>query len=235
MRISVIIPALNEEATIGTILENLLSCAIGPHIGQIIVSDDGSTDQTPEIVREFAKRTPGLVELSRSEKNQGKGAAVRRAFSLVKEELILIQDADLEYDPRDLAILMQPLFEKKADVVYGSRFLGGPHRVLLFWHYMGNRFLTFLSNVLNNLNLTDMETGYKAFRAELLKKLSFRSDGFGFEVEFTCKMKRIGCRFFEVPISYYGRTYEEGKKIVWTDGVRALGQLLYYRFFAPLS
>lgn len=234
MRISVIIPALNEEATIGTILENLLSCPVGSRIGQVIVSDDGSTDATPEIVRRFAAARPGLVELCRSEVNRGKGAAVRLAFGSVREELVLIQDADLEYDPRDLAILMRPLFEKKADVVYGSRFLGGPHRVLLFWHYMGNRFLTFVSNLLNNLNLTDMETGYKAFRSDLLKRLSFRSDGFGFEVEFTCKMKRLGCRFFEVPISYYGRTYAEGKKIVWTDGIRALGQLLYYRFLAPL-
>jgi glycosyltransferase involved in cell wall biosynthesis len=165
------------------------------------------------------------------DRNRGKGAALRTGFAEVKGDVIIIQDADLEYDPREYPSLLEPIVDGRADVVYGSRFTGGPHRVLFFWHYVGNKFLTLLSNALNNLNLTDMETCYKVFRKDVLKGLSLKSNRFGFEPEFTMKVAKRRYRIYEVPISYSGRTYEEGKKINWKDGFAAIYAILRYRFF----
>jgi glycosyltransferase involved in cell wall biosynthesis len=164
-------------------------------------------------------------------RNQGKGAALKEGFAHVTGEIILIQDADLEYDPKDYAQLLPPILDGRADIVYGSRFLGGPHRVLFFWHYVGNKFLTLLSNILNNLNLTDMEVGYKVFRRHILDQIHLKSDRFGFEPEFTAKIARLRPRIYEVPITYSGRSYEEGKKITWKDGVVALYCIVRFRFF----
>src|SRR5256712_8950994 len=163
--------------------------------------------------------------------NQGKGAALRRGFAQATGEIVLVQDADLEYDPRDYSKLLEPIMDGRADVVYGNRFHGGPHRVLYFWHYLGNRFLTTLSNILTNLNLSDMEVGYKVFRRSALDKIDLRSERFGFEPEITMKVARLGLRIYEVPIAYHGRTYAEGKKITWKDGVAAIYWLLKYRLF----
>jgi len=215
---------------------------------EIIVVDDGSTDGTRERLREFRERQTagesavgilngsGTLDLRTMrfaflEKNQGKGAALRRGFELATCDVILIQDADLEYDPRDYPKLLGPLWDGKADVVYGSRFLGGPQRVHFFWHYVGNKFLCLLSDTLTNLKISDMETCYKAFRREVIQGMQLRSNRFGFEPEFTAKMARGRWRVYEVPISYAGRSYEEGKKITWRDGVAALYAILRYGFF----
>ena len=163
--------------------------------------------------------------------NQGKGAAIRTGLAHATGDIVLIQDADLEYDPRDYPLLLEPILEDQADVVYGNRFHGGPHRVLYFWHYAANRALTLLTNVLTGLNVTDMEVGYKVFRRDVLRRLTLKANRFGFEPEVTVKVARLGCRIYEVPIRYYGRTYQEGKKITWRDGVAALFHILRYRFF----
>jgi glycosyltransferase involved in cell wall biosynthesis len=172
-----------------------------------------------------------MLKIVFHDRNLGKGGAIETAIAYVTGEIILIQDADLEYDPRDYAALLQPLLEGKADVVFGNRFHGGPHRVLYFWHYLGNRFLTTLCNIVTNLNLTDMEVGYKVFRSDIIKQIRIHSRRFGFEPEITIKLAKLRCRIYEVPISYHGRTYAEGKKIGWKDGLAAFFHILRYRFF----
>ncbi len=210
-------PCFNEQATIDEVLKRVLD---SPWTSEVIVVDDGSTDGTRERLSSITD--PRVVVLLQPT-NRGKGAAVRRGFEAASSEFVIIQDADLEYDPADYTTMLQPLVDGRADVVYGSRFMGGqPHRVLYFWHSMGNRFLTLLSNMATNLNLTDMETCYKAFRREVVESLDLVEDRFGIEPEMTAKVARGGWRIYEVGISYSGRTYADGKKINWRDGVRAL-------------
>jgi len=225
MKLSIVIPAYNEVATIRQVLERVRATAFEK---EIIVVDDGSTDGTRDLLRNL--RLPDVV-VALHERNQGKGAALRTGFGRVGGDIVIVQDADLEYDPADYPRLLKPIVEDKADVVYGSRFGGEAHRVLFYWHYVGNRFLTTLSNMFTNLNLTDMETCYKVFRASLLKRLRLRANRFGFEPEFTAKVARLGCRVYEVPISYHGRGYDAGKKITWKDGFAAIGCIVRYRFF----
>jgi glycosyltransferase involved in cell wall biosynthesis len=227
MRLSIIVPVYNERQTIEEIVRRVQAVDLNLE-KEIIVVDDGSTDGTGEILQTL--ELPGLRTVIH-EKNKGKGAALRSGFDLAEGEIILIQDADLEYDPREYPQLLEPILDGRADVVYGSRFLGGPHRVLYFWHYVGNRFLTTFSNMLSNLNLTDMETCYKVFRRDILQKIKLKSPRFGFEPEITVKLAKLHCRIYEVPISYSGRDYAEGKKIGWKDGLAALFHLVRFRFF----
>ena len=226
MELSIVMPVYNEEDTVEEIVERVLA---EEHQKQLIIVDDGSTDGTPEILRRLAEQHPGAIRLVIRTENRGKGAAVRTGLKRVTGDVVIIQDADLEYDPADYEVLLDPIEEGIADVVYGSRFLG-VHRVLLFWHYLGNRFLTFLTNVLYNVNLTDMETCYKAIRTSLLKEITLRSNRFDIEPEITAKVLKRGARLYEVPIKYAGRTYGEGKKIGWRDGLQAIWTLLKYRF-----
>jgi len=197
---------------------------------EIIIVDDASTDGTREIIEKIHQRQKN-VKIFLHDRNQGKGAALRTGFKSATGDIIIIQDADLEYDPREYPALLQPILDGRADVVYGSRFLAGPHRVLFFWHYLANQFLTFLSNVLTNINLTDMETCFKAFKRDVLEDITLKSNRFGFEPEFTMKVAKKKFRIYEVPISYSGRDYSEGKKITWKDGVAALYTMLKFRFF----
>jgi glycosyltransferase involved in cell wall biosynthesis len=227
MKLSVVMPAFNERTTIAEIIRRVEAAQAGLE-KEIIVVDDGSTDGTREILQ--TQSLPGL-KIVHHAKNLGKGAALRTGFAEAGGDIVLVQDADLEYDPREYPRLLEPILDGRADVVYGSRFLGGPHRVLYFWHYVGNRFLTTFSNMLSNLNLTDMETCYKVFRREVLGKIRLRSSRFGFEPEITMKLARLKCRVYEVPISYSGRDYAEGKKIGWKDGLAALFHLIRFRFF----
>jgi SAM-dependent methyltransferase len=222
MRLSVVIPAYNERATIREVLRRVQAT---PYDKEIIVVDDGSTDGTREIL---ARVDEPNVRVILHERNQGKGGALRTGFAEASGDFLIVQDADLEYDPRDYPKLLEPLIAGDADVVYGSRFTGSPRRVLLFWHTVANRALTLLSNMTTNLNLTDMETGYKAFRIDVVRRLSIESQRFGVEPELTAKVARLGCRVYEVPISYHGRTYAEGKKIGWVDGVKAVGAIVRY-------
>jgi len=224
--VSVLIPAYNEHDTIAEILRRVYA---SPFPTEVVIVDDASTDGTSNLLPDLQKQY-GFKLLSH-ERNQGKGAALRTGFAAVTQDFVIIQDADLEYDPQDYATVLGPLFEGKADVVFGSRFLGGPHRVLYYWHFVGNRFLTTLSNMLTNLNLSDMEVGYKAFRREILDRITIRSNRFNFEPEFTAKVARLRLRIYETPISYSGRTYEEGKKIGWKDAVQAIFAIVRYRFF----
>jgi glycosyltransferase involved in cell wall biosynthesis len=227
--LSVIIPVYNEAATIGEIIERVRRAPIDlPR--ELIVVDDGSTDATPRVLEKIVADHADDVQVVSRTVNGGKGAAIRTAISHARGQIILVQDADLEYDPRDYPLLLEPILEDQADVVFGNRFHGGPHRVLYFWHYTANRFLTLLSNLLTGLNLSDMEVGYKLFRADVLKRITLKSDRFGFEPEITVKVARLGCRVYEVPIRYYGRTYAEGKKITWRDGLAALAHIIRYRF-----
>lgn len=225
MLLSILIPVYNEAATI---LEVVKKVQAVPYEKQIIMVDDCSTDGTRE---QLQKINDPNVEKYFHEKNQGKGAALRTAWEKAKGDFIIIQDADLEYDPSDYEALLNPLIQGKADVVFGSRFVGYPRRVLFFWHQMGNQFLTLLANMLNDLNLTDMETGYKVFSREVRNAIKIHSNRFGFEPEFTAKVARKRFRIYEVPISYHGRGYKEGKKITWRDGFAALFWIFRYRFF----
>lgn len=229
MKMSVVIPVYNECAT----LEKLIAAVQAVETGlerEIILVDDGSTDGSRDLLQRLAAEQPECVVVLH-EVNQGKGAALHTGFAKASGDIVLIQDADLEYDPRDYPALLRPLLEGRADVVYGSRFLGGgPHRVVYYWHYLGNRFLTTCSNMMTNINLTDMEVCYKVFKRELIQGLTLREQRFGFEVEVTAKLARSGAVMYEVPISYYGRSYAEGKKITWKDGLRALWCILKYRF-----
>jgi glycosyltransferase involved in cell wall biosynthesis len=226
VKLSVVIPVYNEVATLEEIVTRV---SASPVPKEIILVDDCSTDGTHDILRSLERLKN--VRVFYHESNQGKGAALRTGFAQAQGDLVIIQDADLEYDPQEYPRLIQPIVDDKADVVYGSRFAGGQsHRVLYFWHSMGNRLLTLLSNMCTNLNLTDMETCYKVFRREIIQSLAIEENRFGFEPEITAKVAAMGARIYEVGISYYGRTYEEGKKIGWRDGVRALWCILKYRF-----
>ena len=227
MKISIVIPCFNEANTIEYLVQAVLSAPLTNR--EIIIVDDYSTDSTREILR---TKIDGLVDkIIYHESNQGKGAALRTGFSNVTGEVVIIQDADLEYNPQEYPELLKPILDGKADVVYGSRFQGGQaHRVIYFWHYKGNQFLTLLSNMFTNLNLTDMETCYKVFRIDILKKIKIQENRFGFEPEITAKIAQLGCRIYEVGISYSGRTYDEGKKISWKDGLRAIWCILKYNF-----
>lgn len=234
MKLSVLVPVYNEERTLEEVVRRV--CAI-QMAKEIIVVDDGSTDRSREILtrlkeeNERANDPLNTIKVFLQPQNQGKGAALRTAFSHVTGDVVIVQDADLEYDPKDYPSLLEPIQDGSADVVYGTRFAGGgAHRVLFFWHSLGNRMLTLLSNMLTNLNLSDMEVGYKVFRAEVLKGIELKSNRFGFEPEITVKLAKKHCRFYEVPISYHGRTYEEGKKITWKDGFAALYYMIRFRF-----
>lgn len=222
MRLSVVIPVYNEK---DTILEVVCRVNRVPLEKEIIIVDDCSTDGTREVLQNFSHNN---VKIFFHERNQGKGAALRTGFRQVQGDIVIIQDADLEYNPDEYPHIIAPIRDGHADAVFGSRFLGGPHRVHLFWHYVGNTFLTTLSNMFTNINLTDMETCYKAFKASLLKEFTIESNRFGIEPELTAKLARLKCRIYEVPISYCGRDYAEGKKINWKDGLAAIYWILYY-------
>jgi glycosyltransferase involved in cell wall biosynthesis len=224
--LSIVIPVYNEEEWVEALVERVRA---QPYRMELVMVDDGSTDGTRPILERLA-RTFDNVRIELKGHNEGKGAALRTGFELARGEIIIIQDADLEYDPRDYCKLLEPILDGRADVVYGSRFLGGPHRVLNFHHYIGNQALTFLSNLLTNLNLTDMETCYKVFRREVLDGMRLTSNRFGFEPEFTARVSQRGLRIYEVPISYSGRDYDEGKKITWRDGLAALWIILKSRY-----
>ena len=227
MKLTVIIPVYNEKNTIEEILRRVRAVDVGFE-KELVVVDDCSQDGTREILRKV--NAPG-IRIFYHEKNKGKGAALHTGFSNADGDIVLVQDADLEYDPREYPRLIGPILDGRADVVYGSRFLGGPHRVLFFWHYVGNKMLTTFSNIMSNLNLTDMETCYKAFRLEVLRRIRLKSARFGFEPEITMKVAKQKCRIYEVPISYSGRDYAEGKKIGWKDGVAAIYHIIRFRLF----
>lgn len=230
--LSIVIPAFNEEKTISSIVEKVLSVDLKTIAKEIIIVNDCSRDKTGEVIDALAAAHPGRIRAVHHTVNQGKGAALRTGFASATGDWVIIQDADLEYDPSEYLKLLEPILQGQADVVYGSRFLGtGAHRVVYFWHYMGNRFLTTLSNMLTNINLTDMETCYKVFRREVVQQIRIEEGRFGFEPEITAKVAKLGCRIYEVGISYYGRTYEEGKKIGWRDGFRAIWCILKYNIY----
>jgi glycosyltransferase involved in cell wall biosynthesis len=224
--LGVVIPVYNEEKTLHIIVEKVLA---RPEVGELVMVNDCSSDGTWQTMQALAK-TDDRIRIFTHEVNQGKGAALRTGFQHVNSEIIIIQDADLEYDPDEYPKLLTPIIMNRADVVFGSRYLGsGMHRVLYFWHAVGNQFLTLLSNMFTNINLTDMETCYKVFRREILQKITIQENRFGFEPEITAKVARMKIPIYEVSISYYGRTYEEGKKIGWRDGVRAIWCIVKYR------
>ena len=229
LRLSIIIPVYNEAATIDEVVRRVRALKLRL---EVIAVNDASTDGSGAALDRLA--TAGLLDrVIHQPENRGKGAALRAGFAATTGDVVVVQDADLEYDPNDLPALLEPLRLGKADAVYGSRFQGGPRRVLFFWHSVGNTFLTLMSNVFTNLNLTDMETCYKLVRRELLQRLPLTSDRFGFEVEITARLSQVGARIWEMPISYSGRTYAEGKKITWRDGLAALFHILRYNLFPP--
>jgi glycosyltransferase involved in cell wall biosynthesis len=223
--LSVVVPAFNEESTIEEVVEKLLRI---PQLLEVVIVDDASTDRTAEVSRRIAAAHP-QVRVARHARNRGKTQALKTGFEMTTGEIVIVQDADLEYDPEDIPLVIEPIINNRADVVYGSRFLvRRATRVLYFYHYLANKFLTFMSNALTNLNMTDIETGYKAFRGDIIRSMVINSSGFGFEVEVTAKIAKLGCAIYEVPISYYGRTYDEGKKIGFADGLQAVW--LVFRF-----
>ena len=230
MKLSILMPVYNERQTIEKIVVKVLGAEIpGVRQKELVIVDDHSNDGTGESIRELVKNFPDQIVAISHERNQGKGAALQTAIQAMTGDICIIQDADLEYDPDNYPLALEPIIAGRADCVYGSRFVGSDaKRVLFFWHYVGNKFLTLLSNMFTNLNLTDMETGCKAFRSELLKSIPLRSKSFGFEPEITAKISRRRCRIFEVGISYNGRTYEEGKKITWKDGMKAIFTILKF-------
>ncbi len=228
MKLSVIIPCYNEETTIREIIDAVRAAPVKEK--EIIVVDDCSTDSTRDILR--SEIAPVVDRIIYHERNMGKGAALSSGFREATGDIVIVQDADLEYDPQEYPMIIEPIATGKADVVFGSRFLGGrPHRVHFYWHYVGNTFLTLLSNMMTNLNMTDMEACYKAFRREIIQSVEIEENRFGFEPEITAKMAKLGVRIYEVGISYYGRSYAEGKKIGWKDGVRALYCIIKYNLF----
>jgi len=234
VKLSVLVPVYNEERTLEEVVRRVCAVQLSK---EIILVDDGSKDRSREILARLKDQSERVndplnqIKVFFQPENQGKGAAIKTAISHVTGDIVIVQDADLEYDPKDYPSLIEPIQDGSADVVYGTRFAGGgAHRVLFFWHSLGNRTLTLLSNMLTNLNLSDMEVGYKVFRAEVLKGIELKSNRFGFEPEITIKLAKKRCRFYEVPISYHGRTYEEGKKITWKDGIAALYYMIRFRF-----
>jgi len=228
IKVSIVIPCFNEKNNIQKIIEAVLNSPVPNQ--EIIVVDDFSTDGTRDILQQ--KIEPLVYKVIYQKKNTGKGAALRTGFNNISGDIVIIQDADLEYSPKEYPTLLEPILEGNADVVYGSRFMGGrPHRVLYYWHFIGNIFLTTLSNIFTNINLTDMETCYKVFKREIIQSIKIEEDRFGFEPEITAKVAKSGCRIYEVGISYYGRTYQEGKKINWKDGFSALWCILKYNLF----
>ncbi len=230
--LSVVVPAYNEERTLEQVVEKLFQI---PHLYEIIIVDDCSRDRTPEIAAGLAAQYPQVVVVRHS-KNQGKTAALKTGFQRSSGSIVMVQDADLEYDPDDIPSLIQPILDGHADVVYGSRFLiRKAARVLYFYHYLANRALTFLSNLFTNINLTDVETGYKVFRGEIIREMIITSQGFGFEIEVTAKIAKLKCAIFDTPISYYGRTYEEGKKIGASDAIAALWYIVRFNLFCGLK
>ena len=232
MIISIVMPVYNEENTIQAILEKVKNVEL-PFNKEIIIVDDCSTDKTRDILKGIESSRSNNIKIVYHEVNQGKGAALKTGFAEANGDIVIIQDADLEYDPDEYSKLINPIIDGKADVVYGSRFTGeGPHRVLYYWHYVGNRFLTLMSNIFTNLNLSDMETCYKVFKKEIISQVDIKEKRFGFEPEITAKIAKLDCRIYEVGISYSGRTYQEGKKINWKDGVRALWCIFKYGLFS---
>ena len=233
MKLSIVVPIYNEERTLRTIVDSVLDIDMGVE-KELILVNDASTDGSRAIMEKLVAEHAGVIRACHHEINRGKGAALRTGFGLATGDCVIVQDADLEYDPSEIPKLLRPILDGVADAVFGSRFIGGEsHRVLYFWHSVGNRFLTILSNMMTNLNLTDMEVCYKVFRREVIQAIQLREDRFGFEPEVTAKVARIpGIRIYEAGISYRGRTYEEGKKIGWKDGVRAIYCILKYRFVA---
>jgi glycosyltransferase involved in cell wall biosynthesis len=227
VKLSIVMPVYNEKNTIHEIIARVLKVDTGLE-KELVIVDDFSTDGTRDILGQLDNPR---IKVFFHPKNMGKGAALRTGFSQVQGDIVLIQDADLEYDPREYPKLLEPILDGRADVVYGSRFLGGPHRVLFFWHYVANKMLTGFANLLSNLNLTDIETCYKVFKKDVLSRIRLKSDRFGFEPEVTIKVAKLKCRVYEVPISYSGRDYSEGKKIGWKDGLAAIYHLLRYRLF----
>jgi len=230
MKLSIIIPVYNEHKTIESLVNKVLGVDLGNIKKEIIIVDDGSKDKTTDVLK--SKIEPIVSKIIYKQKNEGKGAALRTGFQNATGDYVIVQDADLEYDPNEYSLLLKPVLDGFADVVYGSRFIGGkPHRVLFYWHSRGNIFLTNLTNMFTNYNFTDMETCYKLFKKEILDKINIKENRFGFEPEVTIKLSRLNCRVCEVGISYYGRTYSEGKKINWKDGFRALFVILKYGLF----